>query len=506
MVQTLQCPNCHASLDYEDTNASTIRCPYCRTTVIVPEELRGTPGAARGGAGIPFQAGFDLSALHVQRLRQIGELVRSGKKLEAIKLFRETFGTGLKESKDAVEQLERGEPIQLTQMPTPTMTTFSSTTLDTTPTVTVSGGSRVGCVVMGIILMVLLIGGAVTYMVLSTTKQITDQVSQVIPQINISSTVEFDTTSIQSTIAAQIDDQLGELGDLGVSIQPTLPPNISPTPGFAQVTFSFGQGEGEGPGYFNDSRSIGLDADGNIYVGDYTGGRVQVFNSQGTFITQWFADRDAPMTSMTADRDGVVYIVQRGDIVRYDGQTGEALGTFAAVGGAGFQDIATTLDGGLVGYAFTSSDQLIRYDSNGQEMWRVDEVLTLQTGSPESLARLAVDGGGNIYILGQTFSRVVFKFDADGRFITRIGTEGEQGLEAGQLDSPNAIAVDYQGRVFVEDFDGIEVFTTDGRFLDIIHYPVPSSVSFDMVFNDQNQLFTIDRNGNQVMQFTINGN
>ena len=36
--------------------------------------------------------------------------------------------------------------------------------------------------------------------------------------------------------------------------------------------------EGIGAGYFKDARSIAVDAEGRIYVGEYTGGRMQVFD------------------------------------------------------------------------------------------------------------------------------------------------------------------------------------------------------------------------------------
>lgn len=42
--------------------------------------------------------------------QQLAELVRQGRKLEAIKLVREQTGCGLAEAKAAVEKLERGEP------------------------------------------------------------------------------------------------------------------------------------------------------------------------------------------------------------------------------------------------------------------------------------------------------------------------------------------------------------------------------------------------------------
>ena len=42
-------------------------------------------------------------------------LLRQGNKIGAIKLFRETFGTGLKEAKDSVEQMQTGQPVVYTQ-------------------------------------------------------------------------------------------------------------------------------------------------------------------------------------------------------------------------------------------------------------------------------------------------------------------------------------------------------------------------------------------------------
>lgn len=44
-------------------------------------------------------------------LAKVANELRAGRKIEAIKIFRETFNTGLKNAKEAVEALERGEQI-----------------------------------------------------------------------------------------------------------------------------------------------------------------------------------------------------------------------------------------------------------------------------------------------------------------------------------------------------------------------------------------------------------
>lgn len=47
MSATFKCPSCGGPLDYDDSAALTVRCPFCSNSVIVPEELRSPwPAAA----------------------------------------------------------------------------------------------------------------------------------------------------------------------------------------------------------------------------------------------------------------------------------------------------------------------------------------------------------------------------------------------------------------------------------------------------------------------------
>jgi ribosomal protein L7/L12 len=46
-----------------------------------------------------------------QHESEIRELLAAGRKIEAIRLYRERYGVGLKEAKDAVEAFERGAPL-----------------------------------------------------------------------------------------------------------------------------------------------------------------------------------------------------------------------------------------------------------------------------------------------------------------------------------------------------------------------------------------------------------
>ncbi|MGB5062033.1 MAG: ribosomal protein L7/L12, partial [Candidatus Promineifilaceae bacterium] len=95
MLDSLNCPSCHASLDLpENLTQPIVKCPYCSTTVIVPEELRQSQKRAEG------------SQSYDRGVAEILELIQSGNKIEAIKQYRQLFNVGLKEAKDAVDALE----------------------------------------------------------------------------------------------------------------------------------------------------------------------------------------------------------------------------------------------------------------------------------------------------------------------------------------------------------------------------------------------------------------
>jgi LSD1 subclass zinc finger protein len=105
MTQPFKCPSCGGPLEY-DGGDITVRCHYCTNHVIVPEELR--PGARFNAAQVPLP-----NQLH--SLAEIGRLIRGGNKIAAIKLYRETFGTGLKEAKEAVENLAAGRAVEVSR-------------------------------------------------------------------------------------------------------------------------------------------------------------------------------------------------------------------------------------------------------------------------------------------------------------------------------------------------------------------------------------------------------
>jgi DNA-binding beta-propeller fold protein YncE len=262
------------------------------------------------------------------------------------------------------------------------------------------------------------------------------------------------------------------------------PPAKEKTNSFATVLLDFGK-EGIGPGMFNDARSIAVDGAGRIYVGEYNGGRIQVFDAGGKFVNQWsVGDRKTILRGLAADRKGMVYVVHGG---------GEKLGQLNYER-SGFDDVTTAADGGLVTAWQSNRDDIIAFDANGKVVRTIPAAISSASGDSELSMRVAVDGSGNIYALGR-FNNAVFKFGRDGKFINRFGGAGDQ---PGQLRAPYSIAVDGHGRIYVGDMKGIQVFDADGRYLTLVNL---KGMAFGMVFNDNNELFVIARD--HVVKYSV---
>jgi DNA-binding beta-propeller fold protein YncE len=276
-------------------------------------------------------------------------------------------------------------------------------------------------------------------------------------------------------------------------VVPNTPKKEGANNNFANVLLDFGS-EGIGPGMFNDARSIAVDGAGRIYVGEYTGGRVQVFDPAGKFVTQWnIGDRKTLIRGFAADRKGTVYVAEGGRIDRYRGETGEKLGTVEYQRN-GFDDVTVGADGGLVTAWQSNRDDIVVFDANGKLVRTIPEAISGASGDSELAMRVAVDGAGYIYALGR-FNDGVFKFGRDGKFMNRFGSAGDQ---PGQFRAAYSIAVDGYGRIYVGDMKGIQVFDANGRYLSVINL---KGMAFGMVFNDKNELFVIARD--HVIKFAV---
>ncbi len=346
-------------------------------------------------------------------------------------------------------------------------------------------GSRLGCT---------LLIGFVVFMVLVTV------VLPLVLTANITSSIP----KIPDVPAA-----VKELATTAAEIkaEPTRrPPTLTPTPAFAGVALQFGE-KGMGPGQFTNAHLSGLDSQGHLYVGEYTGGRIQEFDTTGKFINQFFVgDKQTDLLGFAVNRNGVVYVSDGGDITRWDGKTGKALGSIKYDGGPGFGELALAPDGSLYAMwyqrrngVFTSlegaREDLVHFDANGKVIKVLPGVISSQTDNLELDNTLAVDGRGNVYVAA-AFENAIFKFDNRGKFITRLGSSGEG---ASQFSDLSAIAVDGQGRIYVVESGDISVLKPDGSRLDKIKV---DGAARQLLFDDAGALWVTTDDG--VVKYQIN--
>jgi outer membrane protein assembly factor BamB len=194
---------------------------------------------------------------------------------------------------------------------------------------------------------------------------------------------------------------------------------------------------GTGDGQFNLHRSngdsygsIAFAPDGSFLVLDVGNERVQVFDAKRRFVRAWGgfgsdAGRYIDPVDIAVGPDGRVHVLDdvRGVIETYD-MSGKVIGSFDAFVNAGH--------------------------------------------GANTANAMAIDAAGNFYVSDIDPSQVE-RFDPTGKLTVTFGSPGNG---PGQFDEqPGAMAIDAQGRLFVDqgpqrgDLPGVLVFDKDGRYL-----------------------------------------
>ncbi len=466
-VRAFRCPECGAPLEPE-AGTLTMKCSYCGATVIIPESLRTPPKGSGPSLGQIFDfglQGLDMNKIvgNAMQLPQAIALAKEGRVDEAAAMYSQITGMEHADAVAAIKAMAAGHAVSLTPgqagvtwgQPRPgfqqpaSAVSVSSTAYAGQPTESASSGR--GCTALGGIMAV--VGVAVVLLVAGAL-------------------------------------YLFKGGSLTASMLPI---------GFAKQSLSFG-GEGIGAGMFQDPRSIGVDANGNISVADFEDGRVQTFDSTGKFQSAFTLNGDGSkvyVTSMTVGRDGRIYVARNLKIFVYDA-AGNELDQF---GDSDHHYESVTMGGDGKLYAISGSESIVRLLPDGTVDLEIPDTFAKVTGDIDIDSHVAADGLGNMYIVGG-FHYLVLKYNPQGTYVDQFGGEakGAPGTEPGKFTSPRAIAVDGYGRIYVSDFLDVQVFDADGSYLNRI--PLDKGVAFGLAVDDQNRLYAVTNQG-QVTRFDL---
>ena len=246
-----------------------------------------------------------------------------------------------------------------------------------------------------------------------------------------------------------------------VAFVPTTATADGTAPPFAWAIGHHGSGEG----YFDYPCGIAIGPRGNIYVADTFNQRIQMFRSDGEFITEW--DGLSYPYGVAVSSSGYVYVadsmnnrIQKcypdGTLIAQWGRYGTEEGQFK---GPYSLDVDSS---GNVYVADTYNNRIQKFDSNGGFIteWGSYGFGESEFNNPTGLT---TDSSGNVYV-ADTYNYRIQKFDSDGWFITEWGSYG---AGDGNFIYPRGMAVDPHYNVYVADEYNcrIQMFESDGDFI-----------------------------------------
>ncbi len=415
MTKTFNCASCSGPLDFAGTPAQ--KCRYCGSTVIAPPELFYASGAT------PFG---DFSSLTGKALKiaEIDQLIHDGNKIGAIKLFRETFGVGLKEALEAVERMERGESVDISGMQVRSTRVATAADIEKVKKIGYTVG---GSILFTIILSLLIIAGVVVAIIAITWSAI---------------------------------DKIPVASNSSISSSPMPEPIPTATPDSVEI-LKIG-GEGGGAGRFKDNRHVAVDGKGHIYSSDYSPHRIQVFDAEGKFLNQWNPETGSNLYDLVADREGNVYLANDKGVFKHEGESGKLIARSTNMYPRG---LALTWDGKIVvaaGKAIIVLDSALKVLNEFKDAGE-------SADATAGFEKLTTDGDGFIYALDNR-SDDICKFSPQGKFIDRFSSGA---------NSPHALAIDPKGRLFVSDTSTIFVLDSSGEALQSIDTYQAFGITFD---------------------------
>ena len=259
-------------------------------------------------------------------------------------------------------------------------------------------------------------------------------------------------------------ESVGQLDVITVNGEPLpcCPLRVQVTPYQYQTVFTFGS-EGNGQGQFDWPACIAVsEKTGNIAVADQDNKRIQIFSSEGKFITEFGqrgpgAEGLAEPLSVAFTRSGdVIVCFQPAEIVVFP-ESGQFIKHITNKHLKGPCRVSVRRDGHLI--VCDLGDKTIKVLSpDGTELLQ-----SFAAPDCDASPSFAVCHQEKFFV-SYFWASCVKVFNKEGVFLYNIGSSG---FGDGQFNGPVGLAVDTFGRLIVCDRinNRLEVFTLDGKFV-----------------------------------------
>jgi streptogramin lyase len=233
---------------------------------------------------------------------------------------------------------------------------------------------------------------------------------------------------------------------------------------------------GSGNGKFNGPQGVSVDKSGNIWVADWNNGRIEEFSSSGTYLTQGSGPGGGAPAALAFDASGNVWLANYGPC---QVQMFTSSATYVSeFGGCGYAQ-----------------------------------------GEFHSLNGIAVDSSGNIWTADEYENRVQ-KFNSSGTYLMTIPTSGctnagqpscPAGTGNGEFQQPNSLAVDGSGNLWAADYFNYRAqeFNSSGTYLFQFGTQGTGHGQFEWVnfvaIDPSGNVWVTDATNNNVQEFTSSG-
>jgi sugar lactone lactonase YvrE len=314
-------------------------------------------------------------------------------------------------------------------------------------------------------------------------------------------------------------DVLAQLWDFGVS-EYTYEAPVDPYGGgdvSVEASVVFGR-IGTNPGELSTPRNVAVGPDGNVYIADSGNHRIQVFDSDGAFLSTFgtFGNEAGQFNEPwgLAVDDQFIYVADTWNFrlqkFTLDGTWVQTIGTGGSpaegeTGGNlyfGPRDIVLLPENRLL-VSDTGNHRLQLIDRNGTFISQVGGY-GFEPGKLYEPVGIAAGPDGTLYV-ADTWNRRVQSFTADLLPLNQFAVNGWQ---SESLNNKPYLAVDSLGRIYVTDPEGYRVliFAADGRFIgrfgtfgsDLIGgVDIPNGITIDA----DNNVYVVDSNNGRVLKF-----
>ena len=244
------------------------------------------------------------------------------------------------------------------------------------------------------------------------------------------------------------------------------PFTISLKPFHVKPVLCFGE-EGSGDGMFNYSRGVAVTDKDEVVVADSWNHRVQVFDSNGTFLRSFGHQGNSAgefnyPDGLAIDKDGNIFVADRDNHrVQIFSREGRHLGSF---GGKGSLDTQLSCPRGL---SLDSNGNIIVAD-------RGNKLIKIFTPDGRFLMKIGGQGSfnypmhcvqcGEYFIVSDHAEHCIKVFNREGHFQYKFGKKGNGD---GEFKFPRFLLATQSNHLFVCDRDNhrVQVFELNGEFI-----------------------------------------